>query len=80
MARVKASRSFSGFEAPSVTPANKAVSVGPGQITLKVILLRECSRASVLEKESNPPLHAAYTASPDEPTLAASDAIFTTRP
>ena len=34
----------------------------------------------VLENDTRPPLQAAYTASPDEPTRAASDAMLTMRP
>ena len=34
----------------------------------------------VLENDTRPPLQAAYTASPEEPTRAASDAMFTMRP
>ena len=80
MERRNASRSFSGLAAASVTVARSAVSVGPGQTTLKVMPLWECSRAIVLEKATIPALHAAYTASPDEPTRAASDEMLTTRP
>ena len=60
--------------------SNSGVSVGPGQTTFNVTPLRASSRASVLVNAMMPPLHAAYTASPDEPTRPASDATLTTRP
>ena len=49
-----ASSTFGCF---SITPRNKAVSVGPGQTTLTVILLRASSRARVLEKAIIAALH-----------------------
>jgi hypothetical protein len=59
---------------------SKAVSVGPGHTTFTLICLRASSRAMVLEKATRPPLQKAYTASPDEPPRAASEATFTTLP
>ena len=41
---------------------------------------RACSRARVLDRATRPPLQAAYTASPEEPPRAASDATLTMRP
>src|SRR5699024_2022668 len=56
--------------------ANSGVSAGPGQTTFAVIPARALSRARVLVKATIPPLHAEYTASPLEPTRAASEAMF----
>ena len=56
---MKASRSLSWFAAASVTVASSAVSVGPGQTTLTVMPWRACSRASVFENATRPPLQAA---------------------
>src|SRR6266852_4357084 len=60
---------------PEVTCLSKAVSVGPGQTTLTLILDRASSRARVLEKPITPALQAEYTASPVEPTRPASELI-----
>ena len=77
MARISASRSF-GLSPP--ISANSGVSVGPGHTALALIPLRAISLAIVLVNAMIPPLAAAYTASPDEPTRPASDARFTTVP
>src|SRR6266540_328595 len=60
---------------PDVTYLSKAVSMGPGQTTLTLILARASSRARVLEKPITPALQAEYTASPVEPTRPASELI-----
>ena len=60
--------------------ANSGVSVGPGAITLIAMPSRACSRAIDFENAAMPPLHAAYTASPDEPTRPASEEMLTIRP
>ncbi len=65
---------------PSRKPASSGVSVGPGHTALSVMPERAISRAIVLVKAMMPPLHAEYTASIDEPTRPASEAMLITRP
>src|SRR5699024_9611231 len=77
IARCSALRSF-GLSSEML--ANSGVSAGAGQTTFAVIPARARSRARVLVKATIPPLHAEYTASPLEPTRAASEAMFTTVP
>ena len=57
-----------------------AVSVRPGHTTFTVIFFPASSRARVLVSAMMPPLHAEYSASPEEPTRPASEAMFTTLP
>ena len=77
MARARLSYSFWLY---SATWASSAVSVGPGHTQLTVIPWRAISRASVFVNAMTPPLVAEYTASPDDPTRPASEAMFTMRP
>src|SRR5699024_5416582 len=76
IALANAASSFSGSLAPSLNKSKSGVLVGPGQTTFTLIPSRACSRAIVFENPTTPALQAAYTASPDEPTLAASEAIL----
>src|SRR6478752_8168158 len=72
----KRSYSFCPYSPSPRNECSNAVSVGPGHTTLTLMLLRAYSRAIVFENAINPPLHAEYTASPEDPTRPASEAML----
>src|SRR4051794_41832732 len=70
MALISASRSL-GLSPPM--EANRAVSVGPGQMQLGLTWERAISRAVALVNAMTPPLAAEETAWQDEPTRPAAE-------
>ena len=76
-------RSRAGASLPPLEASKEAssgVSVGPGHTELKVMPCRANSLPRVFISAIVPPLAAEYTASPEDPTRPASEAMLTIRP